>query len=82
MNTLIIAKRVIKQLQGDRRFLVLSIIAPLIIILLLVAAGKQLSDIQNWKQVNKPSMRLAAGVLMIVLGWLLILIANGTINFG
>ena len=32
MNTLIIAKRVIKQLQGDRRFLVLSIIAPLIII--------------------------------------------------
>ena len=32
MNTLIIAKRVIKQLQGDRRFLALSIIAPLIII--------------------------------------------------
>ena len=32
MNTLIIAKRVIKQLQGDRRFLILSIIAPLIII--------------------------------------------------
>jgi len=32
MNTLIIARRVMKQLQGDRRFLVLSIIAPLIII--------------------------------------------------
>ncbi len=32
MNTLIIAKRVIKQLQGDRRFLAVSIIAPLIII--------------------------------------------------
>ena len=32
MNTLSIAKRVMKQLQGDRRFLVLSIIAPLIII--------------------------------------------------
>ncbi|MBI4723154.1 MAG: ABC transporter permease [Candidatus Stahlbacteria bacterium] len=32
MNALIIAKRVIKQLQGDRRFLGLSIIAPLIII--------------------------------------------------
>lgn len=32
MNTLIIAKRVVKQLQGDGRFLVLSIIAPLIII--------------------------------------------------
>ncbi len=32
MNTLIIAKRVLKQLQGDKRFLALSIIAPLIII--------------------------------------------------
>ena len=32
MNALIIAKRVVKQLQGDRRFLILSIIAPLIII--------------------------------------------------
>ncbi len=32
MNTLIIAKRVLKQLQGDKRFLVLSIIGPLIII--------------------------------------------------
>ena len=32
MNTLVIAKRVLKQLQGDKRFLVLSIIAPLIII--------------------------------------------------
>ena len=32
MNTFIIAKRILKQLQGDRRYLVLSIIAPLIII--------------------------------------------------
>jgi ABC-2 type transport system permease protein len=32
MNALIIAKRVVKQLQGDGRFLILSIIAPLIII--------------------------------------------------
>jgi ABC-2 type transport system permease protein len=32
MNTLIIAKRVLKQLQGDKRFLALSILAPLIII--------------------------------------------------
>lgn len=60
----------------------LIFVFPLIVILILVAMGKNLSDIQNWKQVNKPSMRLAAGVLMIVLGWLLILIANGTINFG
>ena len=32
MKTLIIARRILKQLQGDRRYLVLSIIAPLIII--------------------------------------------------
>jgi ABC-2 type transport system permease protein len=32
MNTLVIAGRVVKQLQGDKRFLLLSIIAPLIII--------------------------------------------------
>ncbi len=32
MNTLVIAKRVLKQLQGDKRFLALSVIAPLIII--------------------------------------------------
>jgi ABC-2 type transport system permease protein len=32
MKTLIIAKRVIKQLWGDKRFLVLSLVAPLIII--------------------------------------------------
>ena len=32
MNTLIIAGRVVKQLQGDKRFLALSIIAPLVII--------------------------------------------------
>ena len=32
MNTLVIAKRVLKQLQGDKRLLALSIIAPLIII--------------------------------------------------
>lgn len=32
MNTLIIARRILKQLQGDKKYLFLSIIAPLIII--------------------------------------------------
>lgn len=32
MNTFVIANRILKQLQGDKRFLALSIIAPLIII--------------------------------------------------
>lgn len=57
-------------------------VAPLIIILLLVAAGVKISDVKQWKQDNKHYMRLAAGMLLLALGWLLILIANGTINFG
>ncbi len=57
-------------------------VAPLIIILLLVAAGVKVSAVKQWKQDNKHYMRLAAGALLLVLGWLLILIANGTINFG
>lgn len=57
-------------------------VAPLIIILLLVAAGVKVSSVKQWKQDNKHYMRLAAGGLLIGLGWLLILIANGTINFG
>lgn len=57
-------------------------VSPLIIILLLVASGKKIQEIKMWKQDNKGSMRLAIGVLLIALAWLLILIANGTINLG
>ncbi|RJQ13449.1 hypothetical protein C4553_03650 [Candidatus Parcubacteria bacterium] len=57
-------------------------VSPLIIILFMVAAGKKLQDIKMWKQANRGTMRLATGLLLIALAWLLILIANGTINFG
>lgn len=57
-------------------------IMPLIVILLLVATGKTLYDIKKWKHKNRPYMRLLTGLLLIAMGWLLILIANGTINFG
>lgn len=57
-------------------------VAPLIIILLLVAFGVELRHIELWKQMNKGIMRLGMGVLLIALGWLLIFIANGIINFG
>lgn len=57
-------------------------VLPLIVILLLVAAGTKVSDIKKWKQANKSYMRFAIGYMLIALGWLLILIANGTINFG
>jgi len=57
-------------------------VLPLIVILFLVAGGKKLHDIKKWKQANKAYMRLFIGLLLIALGWLLMLIANGTINLG
>jgi cytochrome c biogenesis protein CcdA len=57
-------------------------VLPLVIILLLVAGGMKIDKIKKWKQGNKGYMRFAIGYMLIGLGWLLILIANGTINFG
>jgi cytochrome c biogenesis protein CcdA len=57
-------------------------VLPLIAILLLVAGGLKLHIVKKWKQEARGLMRLAIGLLLVGLGWLLILIANGTINFG
>lgn len=55
---------------------------PLVIILLMVALGVKLHVVKAWKQESRELMRLAIGLLLVGLGWLLILIANGTINLG
>ncbi len=55
-------------------------VLPLIIIVLMVYFGVKIQKVQNWKQSNKSYMRYFTGLLLIGLGWLLILIANGTIN--
>lgn len=60
----------------------LVFVLPLMVILLLMAGGTKLPAIKEWKQQTRGVMRLAIGLLLIGLGWLLILIANGTINFG
>src|SRR3989344_3287449 len=57
-------------------------VSPLIIILCLVALGVGVHHIQAWKQEARGYMRLSIGLLLVALGWLLILIANGTINLG
>lgn len=57
-------------------------VAPLIIILILVACGMKLHEIKKWKQSSRHYMRLLIGLMLIALGWLLMLIANGTINLG
>lgn len=55
-------------------------VLPLIVILCMVFFGAKLNNIQEWKQNNKANMRYAVGLLLVALGWLLMLIANGTIN--
>jgi cytochrome c biogenesis protein CcdA len=57
-------------------------VLPLVIILMLVYFGTKLHTIKMWKHTNKHFMRLAIGIILVYLGWLLILIANGTINLG
>ncbi|OGY25059.1 MAG: hypothetical protein A2Z11_00345 [Candidatus Woykebacteria bacterium RBG_16_43_9] len=57
-------------------------VAPLLFILILVAFGVKLQNVKRWKQDSRGYMRLFIGLLLIGLGWLLILIANGTVNFG
>lgn len=58
----------------------LIFVAPLIIILALVAGGMKIQVIKRWKQMNRAGMRLAIGTILIILGWLLVLIASGIIN--
>ena len=55
-------------------------VMPLLVILLMVMYGVKMQNIQKWKQSNKGYMRLFTGLLLIALGWLLMLIANGVIN--
>ena len=57
-------------------------VLPLIVILLMVAGGTKISVVSKWKEDGKGLMRLFMGLLMAALGWILMLIANGTINFG
>jgi cytochrome c biogenesis protein CcdA len=57
-------------------------VAPLIVILTMIVGGTKISDVSKWKEDSKGTMRLFMGLLLVSLGWILILIANGTINFG
>ena len=55
-------------------------VMPLIVLLLMVYSGCKIQSLKRWKQNNRHYMRLAIGVVLIFLAWLLIAIANGTIN--
>jgi len=60
----------------------LIFVLPLIVILIIFLIGTRITTIKMWKQKYRAHMRLFTGLLLIGLSWLLILIANGTINFG
>jgi len=57
-------------------------VLPLLVILGLVYFGISAKKIQKWKNAEKRWMRLFIGIVMILLGALLILLAQGAINFG
>lgn len=57
-------------------------VLPLVVILFMVYFGYKIQYLKRWKQNNRGYIRFATGIILIALGWLLILIANGTINLG
>lgn len=57
-------------------------VMPLVVILLMAYSGTRISYMKKWKHKNRAYMRLATGILLVSLGWLLMLIANGTISIG
>ncbi len=56
-------------------------VLPLLVILILVYFGLSTKKLKEWREHGKKWMRLFIGIIMIALGILLILFANGTINF-
>ncbi len=60
----------------------LIFILPLIGIVGIVLLGGKIYDIKKWKIKYRGYMRLAIGITLIFLAWLLIFIANGRVNLG
>lgn len=61
----------------------LIFVMPLIAIVVFSYLGSyKVSEMKKWKHMNKARMRMAAGLLMVFLGWILLLLATGVIKFG
>jgi cytochrome c biogenesis protein CcdA len=60
----------------------LIFILPLIVIVGIVLLGGKVYNVKKWKMKYRGWMRLAIGLVLILLAWLLIFIANGRINLG
>jgi hypothetical protein len=57
-------------------------ILPMIILIVMVAAGVKISRVQKWREESKGQMRLGIGLLLVALGWVIILVTNGVTSFG
>jgi len=60
--------------------LAIILIIPLIIILISCLNGTKISTILKWKEDSKAIMRLSSGLTYILIGWIILLILNGTIG--
>lgn len=61
----------------------LIFVMPLIIIMVMAYLGSyKVSEMKEWKHMNKSKMRMAAGILMVMLGWILLVLATGIVRFG
>lgn len=60
----------------------LVFITPLIAILVLVAGRTKVTHIQRWKEEGTPALRLGVGLMLVGLGWILMIVANGVIHIG
>ncbi|MDY6788938.1 MAG: GAP family protein [Candidatus Nanohaloarchaea archaeon] len=61
----------------------LIFVSPLIFIVFAAYWGTYtVEEMKEWKHMNRPRMRLATGILMVVLGWILMLLATGVVRLG
>ncbi len=60
----------------------LLLVLPMVLLVGVVASGYRVSAVQRWREAAKGRMRLGTGLLLIMLGWIIILTANGVLNFG
>jgi cytochrome c biogenesis protein CcdA len=56
------------------------LITPLVFIYLYMARGLKISAVLKWKEESKGVMRLSIGLVHIILGWLVLLLLNGTLG--
>lgn len=56
-------------------------ILPMLVMLVSIACGVRVSTWLHWREETKGTMRLGVGLLLIALGWIVILMTSGVLNF-